>query len=136
MVDSMSSFKESIYQKRGFIYQIGESYYAMGANIFAPVTDSAEIDNIELLQNALQKNNERQISKYLDKIIRIANTYRVDAKEHYKQQEKLFAFLDELEKTKEEEYLCLQKQFAQFEELFDRYSQYGRDNQVTGTSHN
>lgn len=125
MVIDMSSLKESIYQKHGFIYQIGQEYYALGANIFALVTDKAEIDNLELLQNALEKNNERQISKYLDKIIRIANTYRVDAREHYRLQEKLFSFLDELEKTKEEDYLKLQKQFIRFEEMFDRYSKYG-----------
>lgn len=125
MVVGMSNFKESIYQKHGFIYQIGQEYYALGANIFALITDRAEIDNLELLQNALQKNNERQISKYLDKVIRIANTYRVDAREHYRLQEKLFSFLDELEKTREEDYLKLQKQFTQFEEMFDRYSKYG-----------
>ena len=125
----MSSLKESIYQKHGFIYQIGEAYYAIGANIFAQITDSAEIDNMELLSNALNKNNERQISKYLDKVIRIANTYRVDAREHYKQQEKLYAFVDELERDHQEEYLKLQKQFSQFEELFDRYSKYGKENQ-------
>ena len=125
----MGSLKESIYQKHGFIYQIGEAYYAIGANIFAQITDSAEIDNMELLSNALNKNNERQISKYLDKVIRIANTYRVDAREHYKQQEKLYAFMDELERDHQEEYLKLQKQFSQFEELFDRYSKYGKENQ-------
>ena len=48
----MGSLKESIYQKHGFIYQIGEAYYAIGANIFAQITDSAEIDNMELLSNA------------------------------------------------------------------------------------
>ena len=125
----MSSFKENIYQKHGFIYQIGENYYALGANIFAQITDKAEIDNMELLNNALNKNNERQISKYLDKVIRIANTYRVDAREYYKQQEKLYAFVDELERDHQEEYLKLQKQFLQFEELFDRYSKYGKENQ-------
>ena len=106
--NGMSSFKENIYQKHGFIYQIGEKYYALGANIFAQITDKAEIDNMELLNNALNKNNERQISKYLDKVIRIANTYRVDAREHYKQQEKLYAFVDELERDHQEEYLKLQ----------------------------
>lgn len=127
--NGMSSFKENIYQKHGFIYQIGEKYYALGANIFAQITDKAEIDIMELLNNALNKNNERQISKYLDKVIRIANTYRVDAREHYKQQEKLYAFVDELERDHQEEYLKLQKQFSQFEELFDRYSKYGKENQ-------
>lgn len=124
-VKYMGSLKESIYQKHGFIYQIGEAYYAIGANIFAQITDSAEIDNMELLSNALNKNNERQISKYLDKVIRIADTHRVDAREHLKQQERLYAFIDELEKSNPEGYMSLQKQFAQFEELFDRYSKYG-----------
>ena len=124
----MSSLKESIYRKQGFIYQIGEAYYAIGANIFAQLTDSAEIDNMELLGNALNKNNERQISKYLDKVIRIADTHRVDAREHLKQQEILYAFIDELEKNQPEEYRKLQEQFTQFEELFDRYSRYGKEN--------
>lgn len=124
----MSGFKEDIYQKRGFIYQIGENYYAMGADIFAQVTDSAEIDNLELFQNALKKNNERQISKYLDKIIRIANNYRVDAKEHLKLQAKLSEFLDELEEHDIEGYQKLQKQVFEFEELFTRYSKYSKDN--------
>lgn len=124
----MSGFKEDIYQKRGFIYQIGENYYAMGADIFAQVTDSAEIDNLELFQNALKKNNERQISKYLDKIIRIANNYRVDAKEHLKLQAKLSEFLDELEEYDIEGYQKLQNQVLEFEELFTRYSKYSKDN--------
>lgn len=124
----MSGFKEDIYQKRGFIYQIGENYYAMGADIFAQVTDSAEIDNLELFQNALKKNNERQISKYLDKIIRIANNYRVDAKEHLKLQAKLSEFLDELEEHDIEGYQKLQNQVFEFEELFTRYSKYSKDN--------
>lgn len=124
----MSGFKEDIYQKRGFIYQIGENYYAIGADIFAQVTDSAEIDNLELFQNALKKNNERQISKYLDKIIRIANNYRVDAKEHLKLQAKLSEFLDELEEHDIEGYQKLQKQVFEFEELFTRYSKYSKDN--------
>ena len=64
----MSDFKESLYKKKSFIYQIGEEYYAIGANTFAKVTDSPEVDNIELLQNALQKGNDRQIEKYLEKI--------------------------------------------------------------------
>lgn len=124
----MSGFKEDIYQKRGFIYQIGENYYAIGADIIAQVTDSAEIDNLELFQNALRKNNERQISKYLDKIIRIANNYRVDAKEHLKLQDKLSEFLDELEEHDIEGYQKLQKQVFEFEELFTRYSKYSKDN--------
>ena len=64
----MNGFVEDVYQKHGFIYQIGEKYYALGTAIFAEVTDIAEIDNIELLRNAVKKNNERQIGKYLDKI--------------------------------------------------------------------
>ena len=62
----MGSLKESIYQKHGFIYQIGEAYYAIGANIFAQITDSDEIDNMELLSNALNKNTERQIEALLE----------------------------------------------------------------------
>lgn len=118
----MSSLKERIYRTHGFIYQIKGTYYALGANIFAPVSDSAEIDNMELLENALNKNNERQISKYLDKLIRIANTYRVDAREHLKLQDKLYAFIDELEQQDAGEYQKLCTQFEQFEALYERYS--------------
>ena len=39
----MSDFKESLYKKKSFIYQIGAEYYAIGANTFAKVTDSPEI---------------------------------------------------------------------------------------------
>ena len=124
----MNGFIEDIYQKHGFIYQIGESYYALGANIFAQVTDSAEIDNIELFQNAVKKNNERQISKYLDKIIRIANNYRVDAKEHLKLQAKLADFIEELEQQDVEAYQNLQKQVIEFDELFTRYSKHSNVN--------
>ena len=124
----MNGFKEDIFQKHGFIYQIGESYYALGADIFAQVTDTAEIDNIELFQNALKKNNERQISKYLDKIIRIANNYRVDAREHLKLQAKLSEFIDELEEQNIEEYQKLQKQVFEFDELFARYSKHSKVN--------
>ena len=124
----MNGFKEDIYQKHGFIYQIGESYYAIGASIFSKVTDSAEIDNIELFQNALKKNNERQISKYLDKIIRIANNYRVDAKEHLKLQAKLSEFIDELEEQDVEAYQKFQKQVFEFDELFSRYSKHSKEN--------
>lgn len=120
----MSNFKESLYEKQGFIYQAGEHYYAIGANIFAQVNDMAEIDNVELLNNAIKKDNERQIAKYLDKIIRIAQTYRVDAKEHYRQRDKLFAFIDELEQNDEDEYLKLQVQAQKFDELFDKFSRY------------
>ena len=70
----MSAFGESLYEKKSFIYQIGEAYYAIGANTFTEITGSPEIDNIELLQNALKKENERQIAKYYEKITRIANT--------------------------------------------------------------
>lgn len=118
----MSNFKESMYQKKSFIYQIEDEYYAIGADTFAKLSDSAETDSVELLQNALKKNNERQIAKYLDKIIRIANTYRVSAREHYQVQEKLFAFIDELEKDKEATFLDLQRQAVQFDELFVKYS--------------
>lgn len=124
----MNGFKEDINQKRGFIYQIGTEYYAIGADIFAKVTDAAETDNLELFQNALKKNNERQIGKYLDKIIRIANNYRVDAKEHLKIQAKLSAFFDELEKQDSEAYRNLQKQVMEFDELFARYSKHSQEN--------
>ena len=113
----MNGFVEDVYQKHGFIYQIGEKYYALGTAIFAEVTDIAEIDNIELLRNAVKKNNERQIGKYLDKIIRISNGYRVDAKEHLKLQAKLAEFLMELEQQDVEAYQALQKQVFEFDEL-------------------
>ena len=58
----MSDFKESLYKKISFIYQIGEEYYAIGANTFAKGTDSPEDEDIELLQNALQKGNDRPVS--------------------------------------------------------------------------
>lgn len=118
----MSDFKESLYQKKGFIYQVGEKYYAIGANIFADITDSPEVDNVELLNNAIKKNNERQIAKYLDKIIRLANSYRVDAKEHYKLQETLFSFIEELEKNDNQSYLELQKQVCAFDDLLEKYN--------------
>lgn len=119
----MSSFKESLYERKSFIYQIGEEYYAIGANTFMKVTDSPEIDNIELLQNALKKENDRQISKYLDKIGRIANSYRVDAREHYKLQEKLFKFIDELEQHNQDEFEKFQKQVFLYDELCEKYQQ-------------
>lgn len=118
----MSNFKESMYQKKSFIYQIEDEYYAIGADTFAKLSDSAETDSVELLQNALKKNNERQIAKYLDKNIRIANTYRVSAREHYQMQEKLFAFIDDLEKNNEAAFMELQRQAVQFDELFVKYS--------------
>ena len=124
----MNGFVEDVYQKHGFIYQIGEKYYALGTAIFAEVTDISEIDNIELLRNAVKKNNERQIGKYLDKIIRISNGYRVDAKEHLKLQAKLAEFLMELEQQDVEAYQALQKQVFEFDELFARYSKHNNGN--------
>ncbi|MDE6364768.1 MAG: hypothetical protein K2L86_11020 [Lachnospiraceae bacterium] len=114
----MSNFKESLYQKKSFIYQIDGNYYAIGANTFAQVTDTQELDNMELFQNALKKQNDRQITKYLEKLMRIANSYRVDAREHYKLQEKLFQFIDQLE---EREKTVLQRQVFQFDELCEKY---------------
>lgn len=119
----MSNFKESLYEKKSFIYKIGEDYYAIGANTFTKVTASPELDNIELLQNALEKGNDRQITKYLDKIIRIANSYRTDAREHYKVQDKLFRFVDELQKNDEAAFDALQAQVFQFDELCEKYQQ-------------
>lgn len=116
--EAMSNFKESLYGKKSFIYQIGGDYYAIGANTFAKVTDSQELDNMELFQNAMKKQNDRQIAKYLDKLMRIANSYRVDAREHYKQQEKLFQFIDQLH---EQESAALQKQVFLFDELCEKY---------------
>lgn len=124
----MNGFIEDIYQKHGFIYQIGEDFYALGADIFAKVTDTAEIDNLELLQNAVRKNNERQIGKYLDKIIRIASGYRVDAKEHLKLQAKLAEFIEGLAKQDADAYQELQKQVFEFDELFTRYSKHSNIN--------
>lgn len=118
----MSSLKERLYEKKSFIYQIGEDYYAIGANTFAKITDSPEVDNVELLRNALKKDNDRQIAKYLDKIVRIANTYRVDAKEHFKLQDKLYHFVDELEQKDPESYMALQSQLFQFDELMEKYN--------------
>ena len=119
----MSDFKESLYEKKSFIYQIGEEYYAIGANTFAKVTASPEVDNIELLQNALKKGNDRQIAKYLEKIMRNANFYRVDAREHYKLQDKLFQFIDQLEASDEAAFSSLQDQVFQFDELCEKYQQ-------------
>ncbi len=118
----MNNFKEGLYERKSFIYQVGNDYYVIGVNTFAKITDSPEVDNIDLLQNALNKNNERQIAKYFDKILRIANTYRVDAKEHYKIQEKLFRFIDELEKNQTEAYKNLQQQVCQFDDLQEKYN--------------
>lgn len=119
----MSDFKESLYQKRSFIYQIGEDYYAIGSNTFAKVTDSPEVDNLELLQNALKKGNDRQIAKYLEKIMRNANFYRVDAREHYKLRDKFFKYIDQLEASDEAAFRALQAQVFQFDELCEKYIQ-------------
>lgn len=115
---AMSNLKESLYEKKSFIYQLGDDYYAIGANTFAKVTDSQELDNLELFQNAMKKQNDRQIAKYLEKLMRIANAYRVDAREHYKLQEKLFQFIDRLQETEE---AALQKQVFLFDELCEKY---------------
>ncbi len=117
----MSNFKENLYEKKSFIYQIGEAYYAIGTNTFARVTDTQELDNMELFQNALKKKNDRQIAKYLEKLMRIANSYRVDAREHYKLQEKLFQFIDELETKDRSTFQNLQTQVFQFDELTEKY---------------
>lgn len=87
------------------------------------VTDSPEVDNIELLHNALKKGNDRQIAKYFEKIMRNANFYRVDAREHYKLQDKLFKFLDRLEANDGAAFRSLQDQVFQFDELCEKYQQ-------------
>lgn len=120
----MSNFKESLYEKKSFIYQIGEEYYAVGANTFAKITDSPEVDNVELLRSALKKGNDRQIAKYLEKIMRSANFYRVDAREHYRLQDKLFKFLDKLETSDEGAFKSLQAQVFQFDQLCEKYQQH------------
>ncbi len=117
----MSDFKESLYKKKSFIYQIGAEYYAIGANTFSKVTDSPEVDTIELLHNALKKGNDRQIEKYLDKIVRNANSYRVDAREHYKLRDKLFRFLDQLKAGDEAAFRSLEDQVFRFDELCEKY---------------
>ena len=118
----MSAFGESLYEKKSFIYQIGEAYYAIGANTFTEITGSPEIDNIELLQNALKKENERQIAKYYEKIARIANSYRVDARERFKLRDKLFTFLDELEKNDTQSFQALQTQVFLLDKLEEKFS--------------
>ena len=123
----MSSFKESLYEKKSFIFQIGEEYYAIGANTFAKVTDLQELDNMELLQNAFEKGNDRQTAKYLEKIMRIANAYRGDAKEHYKIQQRLFQFVDGLELHDEAAFHALQEQVFWFDELRGKYQQQIKD---------
>ncbi len=110
----MSAFKESLYEKKCFIY------HAIGANTFAKITDSPETDNIELFQNALKKENERQIAKYYEKITRIANSYRVDAREHYKLRDKLFAFLDDLQKNDAQSFQALQEQVSLVDSLAEK----------------
>lgn len=117
----MSAFKESLYEKKSFIYQVGKDYYAIGANTFAKIIDSPETDNMELFQNALKKDNGRQIAKYYEKIARIANSYRVDAREHFKLRDKLFAFLDELEKNDSTSFAQLQTQAALVDTLAEKY---------------
>lgn len=117
----MSSFAEKLYEKKSFIYKVGNDYYAIGVNTFTKVTDSPEVDNIELLENALNKNNERQIVKYLEKISRIANTYRVDGKEHFKLQDRLIHFTEELEKNDVLAYNSLQEQVSKVDELMNKY---------------
>lgn len=117
----MSTFKESLYEKKSFIYQIREDYYAIGANTFTKLTDAPETDNIELLQNALKKGNERQIEKYYEKIARIANSYRADSREHYRLRDKLFAFIDELEKNDNAAFEELQAQTRLVDELTVKY---------------
>lgn len=117
----MSSFKEILFRKKSFIYQVGDTYYAIGADTFSEVTDSAELDNIELFKNALKKENDRQIAKYLEKIMRIANTYRVDGKEHYKVRDKLFQFIDELGQKDGQALNSLQVQVFQIDELIEKY---------------
>ncbi len=119
----MSDFKESLFERKSFIYQVGNSYYAIGGNTFAGITDSPELDNIELFRNALKKENDRQIAKYLDKILRIANTYRADAREYYKVKDRLFRFLDELEQRDLKEYQALQAQVFEVDALIEKYQQ-------------
>ena len=118
----MGAFGESLYEKKSFIYQIGAAYYAIGANTFTQITVSQEIDNMELLQNALKKENERQIAKYYEKIARIANSYRVDAREHFKLRSKLFTFLDELEKNDVQSFQELQAQVSLLDKLNEQFS--------------
>lgn len=116
----MSNFRDSIYSGNSFIYQIAEKWYCIGANTFTELENSDETDLYELLQNAIEKNNERQIQKYLEKMVRITATFRVDAKEHIRTKEKLTVFLDELEKNDIKEYEKLQKQYLLYTELFKK----------------
>lgn len=118
----MGDLKENLYQRKSFIYQIGEDFYAIGANTFARITDSPEVDTVELLQNAIKKGNDRQAAKYLDKIVRTANAYRVDAKEHFRLQERLYHFVDVLKREDKEAYRQLQEQLFAFDALMEKYN--------------
>lgn len=108
----MNSFIESMYEKPAFLYEISGSYYVIGASVFSPVTDKAEIDNLTLLNNSRAKNAQKQISKYTDKISRIANTYRVDSKEYIKTRDKLYEFLEMLEKEEPQAFKKLEEDAA------------------------
>lgn len=117
----MSTFKENIYQGMRFIYEIENKFYVIGENTFVELTNPAETDIFELLQNAMKKNKDKQIEKYLEKMVRITANYRADSKEHLRTQEKLFQFLDELAENKEEAYEALQNQYMKYVELYQRY---------------
>lgn len=117
----MSSFKENIYQGKRFIYEVEDKYYVIGENAFAELTNEAETDILELLQNAIRKNKENQIEKYLEKMLRITANYRTDSREHLRTREKLFQFLDELAADKEEAYESLQEQYMKYVELYQKY---------------
>lgn len=117
----MSNFRDSIFSGNSFIYEINHKWYCIGGNTFAELVNSDETDLYELLENAMKKNNERQIQKYLDKMVRITASYRVDAKEYLRTKDKLTVFLNELEKNHVNEYEKLQKQFLSYTELFQKY---------------
>ena len=117
----MSNFKENIYQGMRFIYEIDHRFYVIGENTFVELTNPAETDILELLQNAIKKNKDKQIEKYLEKMIRITANYRADSKEHLRTQDKLFQFLDELAENNEEAYEALQNQYMKYVELYQRY---------------
>lgn len=117
----MSTFNENIYSDKRFIYQIGEKYYVIGENTFAELSDPVKTDIFELLQNSMKKNNDRQMEKYLEKMIRVTNQYRTDSKEYMRTREKLFSFLDELSQKDETAYLNLQNQYMKYVELYQRY---------------
>ena len=63
-----------------FIYEIDHRFYVIGENTFVELTNPAETDILELLQNAIKKNKDKQIEKYLEKMIRITANYRADSK--------------------------------------------------------